>query len=334
MVSASCSRTWPDPTRIDIARQSPRPASKPIIDYGGVALSTLKWRYVLKLTGFAVVVIFAAFLLVTIESSRRLVAGLTVWDCPLPGRTPADVGLDHYSDVRLQVQPGRFLTAWYVPPQNGAAVLLLQGHWAARDGMLAEAALLARHGYGVMLLDPHPCAGPGTVHTLGQAEVQDVAAAVKFMRQQPDVTGIGVLGFSMGGVIALQSAARLPDIRAVLVQGNFDDLATNITPRVARESPVGALVRFFVLWFYRYYTGSDPALVRPVDSAAAISPRPVFFVAGEAEAEANRTLAQFQAAGRPKELWLVPEVGHGGYLERWPAEYEQRVVGFFDRYLH
>lgn len=288
------------------------------------------------MTGFALALILAALLLVIIESSRRLAAGLTVWDCPLPGRTPADAGLLHYSDVRLQVQPGQFLTAWYVPSQNGAAVLLLQGHGAARDGLLAEAALLARHGYGVMLLDPHPCAGPGAAHTLGQAEVLDVAAAVKFLQQQPDVSGagIGVLGYSVGGVIALQSAARLPEIRAVLAQGNFHDLAANITPRVARDNPVGPLVRFFVLWFYRYYTGFDAALVRPIESAAAISPRPVFFIAGQAEAEANRTLAQFEAAGPPKELWLVPEVGHGGYLERWPAEYERRVVGFFDRYLH
>jgi hypothetical protein len=182
--------------------------------------------------------------------------------------------------------------------------------------MLPEAKILTRHGYGVMLLDPHPCAGPGVVHTMGQAEVADVAAATRFMQQQPDVTQdkIGVLGFSVA-------------------EGNFDDLITNITPRGAQGTLIGELVQSFIVFFFRYYTGADPALVRPIDSVAKITPRPLLFIAGQGEAEANRTLAQFEAAGEPKSLWLVPDVGHGGYGNRWPAEYERRIVDFFDRAL-
>lgn len=296
---------------------------------------SINWRYVIKLAGFAVLLILAAFLLLVVESSRRLVASLTEWECPAPAQTPTDVGLAHYEVTQIQVQSDQVLTAWYIPSQNGAAVLLLQGHWAARDGMLAEANLLARHGYGVMLLDPHPCAGPGVVHTMGQAEVDDVAAAVKFLQHRPDVTlgRVGVLGFSMGGVIAIESAARIQDIRAVVAQGNFDNLSTNIVPRGFQGSLIGSLGQTAVLWFYRYYTGYDPSLVKPVESIVNISPRPVFLIAGEGEAEDNRTQAQYQAAGLPKELWLVPEVGHGGYLSRWPAEYERRVIAFFDRFL-
>jgi pimeloyl-ACP methyl ester carboxylesterase len=245
------------------------------------------------------------------------------------------VGLNNYQVVQIRPQPDQTLTGWYVPSQNGAAILLLQGHWLARDGMLPEAEILARHGYGVMLLDPHPCAGSGVVHTMGQAEIADIVAAVKFMQQQPDIMGdtMGVLGFSMGGVLAVESAARLPEIRAVVAEGNFDDLTTNITPRGARDTLVGSLVQSFIVFFFRYYTGTDPASVRPINSVAKISPRPLLLIAGEHEAAANRTQAQFEAAGPPKELWLVPQVGHGGYGERWPEEYERRIVSFFNGYL-
>lgn len=299
------------------------------------SLWNFKWSYILKLTAFAVIIILLGLTLMVAEISRRIVTGLTIWDCPVPSRTPADIGLTHYQTVQIQPQPGQTLTGWYLPSQNGAAVLLLQGHWTARDGMLPEAGILARHGYGVMLLDPHPCAGPGVVHTMGQAEIADIAAAVKFMRQQPDIIGdrMGVLGFSIGGVLAVESAARLPEIKAVVAEGNFDDLTTNITPRGARETLVGSLVQGFIVFFFRYYTGTDPALVRPIDSVAKISPRPLFFIAGEYEAEANRTQAQFEAAGQPKELWLVPQVGHGGYGDRWPEEYERRIAGFFNEHL-
>ncbi|MCL4297760.1 MAG: prolyl oligopeptidase family serine peptidase [Anaerolineae bacterium] len=299
------------------------------------SLWNFKWSYILKLTAFAVIIILLGLTLMVAEISRRIVTGLTIWDCPVPSRTPADIGLTHYQTVQIQPQPGQTLTGWYLPSQNGAAVLLLQGHWTARDGMLPEAGILARHGYGIMLLDPHPCAGPGVVHTMGQAEIADIAAAVKFMRQQPDIIGdrMGVLGFSIGGVLAVESAARLPEIKGVVAEGNFDDLTTNITPRGARETLVGSLVQGFIVFFFRYYTGTDPALVRPIDSVAKISPRPLFFIAGEYEAEANRTQAQFEAAGQPKELWLVPQVGHGGYGDRWPEEYERRIAGFFNEHL-
>jgi hypothetical protein len=33
----------------------------------------------------------------------------------------------------------------------------------------------------------------------------------------------------------------------------------------------------------------------------------------------------------PKQLWGLPEVGHGGYYQAKPAEYEERVTVFLDR---
>lgn len=293
------------------------------------------WPYVFKLTGFTLVVMLMALVILLIEASRQYVAYLTVWDCPVPARTPAELGLPDARLVQIRPRPGQSLAAWYAPSRNGAAILLLQGHWQGRDGMLDEAKMLARHGYGLMLLDPHPCAGPDVVHTLGHDEVADVAAAIDFMAQQPDIDPgrIGVLGYSIGGVIAVESAARIPRIQAIVAEGNFHDLTTNITPRGAQDTFIGSAARWLIIFFYRYYTGLDPDLVKPINSVAKISPRPLFLIAGEAEAGANHTLAQFEAAGQPKELWLVPEAGHGGYQQRWPEAYERRIIGFFDRSL-
>jgi hypothetical protein len=39
------------------------------------------------------------------------------------------------------------------------------------------------------------------------------------------------------------------------------------------------------------------------------------------------------AAGEPKAIWKVPGSGHTGGLDARPAEYERRVIGFFDRAL-
>ena len=38
----------------------------------------------------------------------------------------------------------------------------------------------------------------------------------------------------------------------------------------------------------------------------------------------------FKAASEPKTLWEIPESKHTGGMAARPAEYERRVVGFFD----
>jgi hypothetical protein len=47
--------------------------------------------------------------------------------------------------------------------------------------------------------------------------------------------------------------------------------------------------------------------------------------------ELNR--GYYRAAGEPKTLWEIPESRHVGGIRARPAEYERRVVGFFDRAL-
>jgi fermentation-respiration switch protein FrsA (DUF1100 family) len=78
---------------------------------------------------------------------------------------------------------------------------------------------------------------------------------------------------------------------------------------------------------YGYGYGS----VEPIRSIRSISPRPLLLVHGDRDltipAEHSRRL--FEAAGEPKELWIIPEVGHcGGYFAGRP-EYVSRVASFF-----
>jgi uncharacterized protein len=49
--------------------------------------------------------------------------------------------------------------------------------------------------------------------------------------------------------------------------------------------------------------------------------------------ENTRQPDYYAAAGSPKAIWKVPGSAHTGGLDAQPAEYERRVVGFFDRAL-
>jgi hypothetical protein len=67
------------------------------------------------------------------------------------------------------------------------------------------------------------------------------------------------------------------------------------------------------------------------DLVSRIAPRPVFIIWAPhgVDTEALNP-GYFKAAGEPKTLWEIPESKHTGGLAARPAEYERRVVGFFD----
>jgi uncharacterized protein len=71
---------------------------------------------------------------------------------PLGPATPARYGLG-YQDVAFRTVDGVRLSAWYIPPRNGAAVVLLPGAGSTRSAVLGQAAVLVRHGYGALLVD-------------------------------------------------------------------------------------------------------------------------------------------------------------------------------------
>jgi dienelactone hydrolase len=88
--------------------------------------------------------------------------------------------------------------------------------------VLAQAAVLARHGYGALLAGGrgHGRSG-GHAMDFGWWSGRDIAAAVSFLGRQPGIrTGkIAVLGESMGGEQALAALGAGQRIRAVVAEG-------------------------------------------------------------------------------------------------------------------
>ncbi|MCB0906314.1 MAG: alpha/beta hydrolase, partial [Nocardioidaceae bacterium] len=139
----------------------------------------------------------------------------------LGARTPADVGLA-FRDVSLPAADGVRLAGWYVASRNGAAVVALHGAGSTRTAVLDQAAVLARHGYGVLLLDARGHgASSGRGMDFGWWGEADVRGAVDWVLVQPDVTvdRVGLVGLSMGGEEAIGAAGADPRVGAVVAEG-------------------------------------------------------------------------------------------------------------------
>jgi dienelactone hydrolase len=287
----------------------------------------LWWRYprraLLALAGFlitAFVVLPVGLGYVTTHVGRAVVP-------------PDRLGVAH-ADVTFETADGLRLRGWYVPSRNGAAVIAFPG----RNGPQAQTRMLARHGYGVLLFDRRgEGRSEGAPNAWGWGGKADVKAAIAFLRRRPDVDPrrIGGIGLSVGGEMMLEAAAETDQLAAVVSEGagarsTTEDLDEDM-PGAARVigAPVSVLKTASIAVFSNT---AVPANLK--DLVGRIAPRPMLLIAapnsGHGE-DLNR--GYFAAAGEPKALWEIPESKHVGGIRARPAEYERRVLGFFDRAL-
>jgi dipeptidyl aminopeptidase/acylaminoacyl peptidase len=295
--------------------------------------------YWMRLARFAAVALLLG--LVTAYAGSAVLGGalyahaLTHPGCGDTGLTPVDVGIPDAQDVTYQTQPrgstgSLTLRAWYLPPENGVVIILLPGLGGGRDGMLREGGILARHGYGLLLTELRSCAHPRGQTTVGYYESEDLADAVTWVLEQPQVEHVGVLGYSLGGVAATLGAAKDKRIEAVVAEGGFYDLAADMVNEGEKKTLWETILYQSILVFFRLETGVSARDISPISVIDHISPRPLFLIYGEMEVGETRPSAQLMRAGEPKDLWVVPGAWHGGYLDVAAEEWEQRVVTFFD----
>jgi len=243
---------------------------------------------------------------------------------------PADLGAA-YEGVEFTTGDGLRLRGWYIPSQNGPAVISFPGRADSQE----RAKLLARHGYGVLLFDRRgEGESDGDPNLFGWHGERDVHAAVAFLQGRPDVDPdrIGGIGLSVGGEMMIEAAAESPALKAIVSEGassrSVRDVVENgdaAWPTVAFNGPVTLATALF--------TGDLPP--RTLKDLVPEIAGATFFVYGErgqaAEEPANEGF--YAEARGPKEIWEVPGSGHTGGTEAQPEEYERRVVGFFDRTL-
>lgn len=255
---------------------------------------------------------------------------------PLGSATPAAYGLS-YRAVTFRSTDGARLSAWYVPPRNGAAVILLPGAGSTRTSVIGQAAVLVRHGFGALLVDTrgHGLSG-GHAMDFGWHGNADISAAVTFLGRQPGVRAgkIAVLGLSMGGEQAIAAAGADPRIRAVVGEGVTGQQLADLgwLPRGID----GVLTRG-EQWIKYSAAGLLSGATPPMplrEAIRAAAPRPVLVIAGGAVADEPVAARWFRAASPTTvQVWIVPGAGHIAGLASQPRAWASRVISFLNAAL-
>jgi uncharacterized protein len=248
---------------------------------------------------------------------------------------PEEWGVSH-QDVQISSSDGVSLDGWYVPPRNGAAILLLHGLGGNRLAVSYHGETLVREGYGALMIDlrAHGSSG-GRRFSRDERVIEDVLACVAYLSRQPEVEGrVGIMGISVGGMMAIQAAARSVGVRAIAVDGPVLGSIEDLPP------PADALDRFWRYPLERYYQHAInwfTPQARPLPSNLAalrrIAGRPVLFMSTGTGMEQRLTFSFFEAAGDPKNWWELRNARHatGWILE--PEAYGRTMIDFFNRGL-
>lgn len=303
-------------------------------------------------SGLALVVVGAAVLVRTLPGWWRLLAlpaaivvlqlvaltvpfSLYVTHVPIESFTAAiPVGA---TPVQLPTVDGVELSGWYTPSTNGAAVILRHGSGSAssKASTAEHAAVLARHGYGVLAMDArgHGQSG-GQAMDWGWYGDTDVAAGVAWLAQRPDVDPgrIGGVGLSMGGEELVGAVTVESGLRAAVGEG--------VTGRTADDRQ-----HFGYTGFQRIVDEATSAIMfggadlmtRAVPptalhtAVATMAGERVLLIAGEQPEEASAArFLQSAAIDGVVTVWELPDTPHIAALADHPEQWESRVVGFLD----
>jgi dienelactone hydrolase len=240
-------------------------------------------------------------------------------------------------EISFPSRDGTRLAGWFIPAGTTASspgIVLSHGWRRSRAELLPHADLLHRAGFAVLAFDyRHRGQSGGNAVTMGLREQDDLLGALDTLAARPEVNAarIGVLGMSLGAVMAILVAARDERVRAVVAECPFTTGDAMMTRGIRHYThlpsfPVAPLVK----WIVERRLGGSLDGVHALAAAGALSPRPVFLIADERDAVigAEETQRVFEAAGEPKRYWFVSGADHACGWQAAPEEYERRVVAF------
>ncbi|HYD07060.1 MAG TPA: alpha/beta fold hydrolase [Reyranella sp.] len=242
--------------------------------------------------------------------------------------------LPDLGDAESVKVPGHGVTlgGYFFKPQAGKppypAVILLHGFAQNASHLAALARLTAANGYVALALSLRGWLGSEGESDQGLRQPLDVLAAIDWLAKRPlvDRDRIALVGNSMGGQVALLTAAHRPPIRAVAAFQPPIDLAA------WREANP------FVRDYLDDLCGSEGLPVRsPIFRVAQIDV-PVLLIHGDKDENVSVEQTEAMAAslkshGKEVETSIMPGATHY-FTEQQNAEARRRLFEFLRRHLN
>lgn len=253
-------------------------------------------------------------------------------------QTPKDLGWQ-FEEVTITTSDGIKLAAWFVPSEKKTdqVIILLHGYPADKANLLNWAEFL-HEDFNLFFFDfRYFGKSEGGQTTIGSSEQKDLQAAIEYLRER-GLVKIGAMGFSMGGAVAILTAANpsADGLKAVVSDSAFANLDL-----MGYEFYRNLFVlKYPLTWFTKMWTwillGIDVNQISP-ERAAQNLKIPILLIHSKADQTIpfeNALRIQRALQNNPKAEFLFVSEGSHGYLPQTILEeYQKRVAEFFGENL-
>jgi pimeloyl-ACP methyl ester carboxylesterase len=284
------------------------------------------------------ILIFSATLLFLLGLSLGLSIPLTRRQLQKVVTSPNQYELP-FEDVSFITDDGVKLAGWWIPSDRSTrTIIFLHGFRGSMDPDLKYAPAFHNHNYNVLMFDFRAhgrSAGKST--SLGAIEVKDATAAIQFARAHGS-NKIGLLGFSMGGRVAILTAADHSKIDAVVSDGGPVRLFTAISEDLKRRNIIKWVrdaIAFFILVGASIRLKVNLFSEDPINKASQIVSTPILFIHGDQDPYTRLIDLDkiVKISGKNSSLWSVKGAGHRETDIPNFEEYISRIISFFDTWM-
>ena len=253
---------------------------------------------------------------------------------------PSNYGLG-YEDVEFLSRKDRItLDGWYTTakPSKGT-IILVHGIGSVRsgNGAVEIASLLNKRGLSALLFDlrAHGSSG-GDQISAGQREKYDVMGAFDYLvGRGVAAERIGLLGFSMGAGISILAASEEPEIRAVVADSPFANVADLVAQETARKT-------IFPEWIVPIFLPTTTFMAAKIhdihiddlvpEKHVAQLNYPVMIIHGHQDTRipVSHGLRVYRASPSGSTVWVAPDVDHVDTFLTYPTRYIDEITGYFE----
>ena len=233
-----------------------------------------------------------------------------------------------YENVSFKTADGITLRGWHVPSakETDKTLILLHGYPADKGDILPALAFLQKD-FNLLLFDFRYLGdSEGSYSTAGAKEVEDLLAAIRFLKTRA-IREVGLWGFSMGGAVALMAIERAPEIKAVVAESSYESLS-EMALQFFRVPLINYPIAYLIGLWAKLFLGIDLRDVSPAESIRS-SAIPILITHSSADAvipfSHAKSLQQALVNNPRAEFWFSEDFAHG----QLHSDYQKRLETFF-----
>lgn len=255
----------------------------------------------------------------------------------LSSQTPSDLSWA-FENITLTTSDNLKLSGWFVPAKkegSKSAIILLHGYPFDKGNLLSWTSFL-HNDFNLLFFDfRYFGESEGKFTSLGFYERQDVLSTIDYLEKR-GLEKIGLMGFSLGGTVALLTLPETDKIAAVVSDSAFANL--DLIGQVYYQNlfflkkPLTQLTKIYARIFLRI----DPDEVAPEEKVRGIK-IPIFIIHGRQDEtitiEHAERLKEALGDNPNAQFWFLDKGTHGMLSSEVRKEYEERILNFFKENL-